>query len=279
MMNVREVATFLRTRRERLQPAELGLASIGRRRTPGLRRDEVANLAGISTEYYTQLEQARGRQPSRAVLERIAKAIGLSRHERAVLFELAGMAAGYPEHPICVPGPGVLHLLQCLPGAGVTVHDAKLDVIAWNPLATTLLGDFSALLEERRNLARRFFFPRDGEPPHFGLSGGDRYGSYLVAKVRQAATRYPKDDGTRRLVDDLSRSDEFRALWNETDVGFYPARHSVKTMEHPRVGGLELDCAVLYVPEDDQEIFLMTARPGSDSAAKLNALGRSGRPT
>lgn len=271
-MDLREVAGFLRARRERLKPADLGLSSLGRRRTPGLRRDEVADLAGISTEYYTQLEQARGRQPSRPVLERIAQALGLTRHERAVLFELAGIAGGYPERPIRTPGPAVLHILERLPDAAVTVHDAKKDVIAWNPLAAALLGDFAALPAPRRNLARRFFLQRPDEPPHFSLSGGEQYGIYLVAKIRKAATRYPKDPDTRRLIDDLMPSPSFRSLWEDTDAGYSPVRHLVKTTDHPRAGRLELDCVSLHVPEDDQEVFMLTAKPGSVSAARLRAL-------
>ncbi len=276
-MNLQEVAGFLRARRERLNPAELGFGTRGRRRTPGLRRDEVADLAGISTEYYTQLEQARGRVPSRAVLEKIARALGLSKAERAVLFELAGLAASYPERPVRTPGPGVLHLLQCLPDASVTIQDAKLDIIAWNPLATALLGDLGALAEERRNLARRFFLVRPDEPPHFSFTGTDQYGAYLVSRVRQAATRYPKDPSTSRLVADLMQSPEFRARWESNDV-YTPPRHLVKSTNHPRVGTLELDCVVFYVPEDDQEVCLLTARPGSESAVRLRALGGSFTP-
>lgn len=144
--------------------------------------------------------------------------------------------------------------------------------IAWNPLATALLGDFAALAPERRNLARRFFLPRPGEPPHFGLEGGNGYARYLATKVRQAEMRYPKDPDTRRLVDDLRQTDGFRAACDPSDARTSPARHSVKTMEHPRVGRLELDCVVLYVPEDDQEVFLLTAKPGSISAAGLRSL-------
>lgn len=265
-------------RRERLKPADLGLTSRGRRRTPGLRRDEVAGLAGISTEYYTQLEQARGRQPSPAVLGRIARALGLTRHERAALFELAGAVASYPERPVRTPSPGVVHLLERLPEASMTVQDAKQDVIAWNPLATTLFGDFAALAPDRRNLGRRYFLPLPGEPPHFGLTGGgESYALYLVSKIRRATVRYPKDPDTRRLVDELLQSAEFRALWNRSDVGYVPERHMVKMMEHPEAGHLELDCVCLYVSEDDQELCMLTAQPGSPSARQLRALGERSR--
>ncbi len=267
-MNLQEVAGVLRARREALKPDDLGLASFGRRRTPGLRREEVADLAGISTEYYTQLEQARGRQPSRAVLEKIARALRFTRHECTALFELAGLAASYPEHPVRTPGPAVLHLLERLPDAAITVQDAKLDMIAWNPLATALLGDFAALADDRKNLARRFFLVRPDELP---FTSDERYGAYLVAKVRQAATRYPSDSDTRRLLDDLMHSESFRERWDNNEV-YTPARHLVKTTEHPRVGKLELDCVVLHVPEDDQEVVMLTAKPGSLSAERLRML-------
>jgi transcriptional regulator with XRE-family HTH domain len=271
-MDLRVVAGFLRARRERLKPADLGLPSPGRRRTPGLRRDEVADLAGISTEYYTQLEQARGRRPSREVLERIAQALELDRPQSAALFELAGIAGGYPERPVRKPGPGVLHVLERLPDAAVTVHDATQNLIAWNPLAEALFGDLASLPPLRRNLGRRFFLPQPGEPPHFELSGGEIYGSYLVAKIRQAAARYPNDPDTQRLVQDLMQSAAFRARWNDGDVVQALSRPGTKTTNHARVGWLELDCVALHVPEDDQQVVMLTAKPGSESAARLRAL-------
>ncbi|MBS2032911.1 MAG: helix-turn-helix domain-containing protein [Deltaproteobacteria bacterium] len=257
-----------------MRPAHAGFASRARRRTPGLRREEVAYLAGISPEYYTQLEQARGRHPSRTVLERLARALGLSGQERALLFEHAGIAAGYPQRPIATPGPTVLHLVSRLTDTSVTVHDAQLDVIAWNPLAAALLGDFATLAPERRNLARRFFFPRPSEPPHFLLTGGEQYGAYLVSKLRLAAVRYPEAPAVRELVNELQASRDFRELW-ASDAAFVPPRHLVKTTNHPRVGYLELDCMVLRVPEDDQEIVLFSAKPGSVSAQRLRALASS----
>jgi hypothetical protein len=145
-------------------------------------------------------------------------------------------------------------------------------VIAWNPLVAALFGDLAALPDDRKNLARRFFLERPGEAPHFSLIGGEeRYEAYLVARLRQAAARYPTDRETRRLIDDLTISERFRELWDSNDV-YTPERHMVKTTEHPRVGRMELDCVVLHVPEDDQEVVMLTAKPGSVSAARLRAL-------
>lgn len=276
-MNLQEVAVFLRARRERVKPTERGLMSTGTRRTPGLRREEVAGLAGISTEYYTQLEQARGRQPSRAVLTCVSRALGLDRHERAVLFELAGLATLYPEHPVQTLGPGVVHLLERLPDASVTVQDARLDMIAWNPLATALLGDIAALVDDRKNLARRFFLERPGEHPHFSFDPDTQYGAYLMARVRRAAARYPRDPATLRLVDELMDSAVFRGLWESNEL-YTPPRQLVKRTKHALVGRLELDCLVIDVPEDDQQVVMLTAKPGSESAKRLRDLGeRSGQ--
>lgn len=236
----------------------------------------MAELAGISTEYYTQLEQARGRTPSRAVLTNVSQALGLSRHERTVLFELAGLAAFFPERPVRTPGPGVVHLLERLPDASVTVQDAKLDVIAWNPLATALLGDLSTLVDDRKNLARRFFLEHPDEHPHFSFEPDAQYGAYLMARIRRAAARYPRDPETSRLVDDLMQSDAFRRLWESNQL-YTPARHLVKRTEHRIVGRLELDCLVIDVPEDDQQVVMLTAKPGSTSEARLRALGERSR--
>lgn len=270
-MNFNEVAGFLRARRERLQPSERGITTVGPRRTPGLRREEVAGLAGISTEYYTQLEQARGRRPSRAVLEKIAHALDLTRHESSVLFELAGISTAYPQAPVQTLSAGVKHILERVPEAAMTVLDAKLDVIAWNPLAVELLGDFAVLPGARRNLARRFFFNEPGQPPHFGLSGVEQYEPYLVMKIRQASYHYPDDAPTRMLLEELMQSPRFRELWDSKDA-YVPVAPSTKTMTHPRAGELELDCVVFRVPDDDQEIVMFTAKPGSPSATRLRSL-------
>jgi hypothetical protein len=236
------------------------------------RDDPLANRSLFGAKPGVQVFLPDGRQPSRSVLEKIARALSLTRRESAVLFELAGLAASYPENPVRTPGPGVLHLLECLPDASIAVQDAKLDVIAWNPLVAALFGDLAALPDDRKNLARRFFLERPGEAPHFSLIGGEeRYEAYLVARLRQAAARYPTDRETRRLIDDLTISERFRELWDSNEV-YTPERHLVKTTEHPRVGRMELDCVVLHVPEDDQEVVMLTAKPGSVSAARLRAL-------
>lgn len=160
-----ELAGFLRGRRERIGPAEVGLPAGARRRTPGLRREEVAELAFISTEYYTRLEQARAPRPSREVLAGLARALRLSDAERDHLHHLAGTPPGPPPGPSREVPRGVLDLIHRLPGSAAFVTSATYEVLAWNALTAALMEDFSAVPPRERNLLRRAFLgpaPRDG---------------------------------------------------------------------------------------------------------------------
>lgn len=156
-MDRRELADFLRSRRERITPADVGLPAGPRRRTPGLRREEVAQLAYISTEYYTRLEQARGPHPSREVLAQLVRALRLSDAERDHLHHLAGVPPGPAPGPSREVRQSVVDLLHRLPDAAAIVISATYEVIAWNHLATALMEDFSALDRRDRNLVRRAF--------------------------------------------------------------------------------------------------------------------------
>ena len=148
-----ELACFLRDRRADLRPADVGLPAGPRRRTPGLRREEVARLACMSVEYYARIEQARGPRPSPRILDALAGALRLTPAERTHLFRLAGTSPAPPPGPSREVRPYVSSLLRRIPDAGAVVTDASYDVIAWNPLAEALLGDLS----ENPNLARRRF--------------------------------------------------------------------------------------------------------------------------
>jgi transcriptional regulator with XRE-family HTH domain len=151
------LGAFLRSRRERITPADVGLPAGRRWRTPGLRREEVAQLAFISTEYYTRLEQARGSSPSRKVLAGLARALRLSDAERIHLHHLAGMPPGPPPGPSRDVRPSILDLVRRLPLAAAGVMSAIYEVLAWNDLAAALMEDFSAVPPRDRNLARRAF--------------------------------------------------------------------------------------------------------------------------
>jgi transcriptional regulator with XRE-family HTH domain len=260
----RELARFLRLRREALRPAEMGLPADGRRRTPGLRREEVAVLANMSVDYYVRLEQARGPRPSPRILDALAAALRLGRAERTHLFQLAGASPTPPAGPTRRVRPHVAALLHRVPGAGAVVTSASYDVIAWNPLALALLGD----LAEEPNLARRRFL-RAGFPNE--PSGGEETARIVVSRLRRAADRYPRDPELACLLAELRvGSREFVELW-DTDPVHAPG-HRTKTLAHPALGPLRVDCDVLAVPDDDQQVVFITADPGSPSARALRHL-------
>nr|BFE57483.1 helix-turn-helix transcriptional regulator [Dactylosporangium thailandense] len=257
-----ELGRFLRDRREALRPGDVGLPAGPRRRTPGLRREEVAGLASMSVEYYARLEQARGPQPSRRILDALTGALRLNPAERSHLFRLAGTAPAAPPGPSRRVRPYVAGLLNRVDAAAV-VTSAAYDVIACNPLASALLTDLHA----RPNLARRRFL--DG-PAHGG--GAEEFGHIAVARLRAAADRYPHDAHLAALLSDLRASEEFRHVWDLNPVR--APGHRSKTLAHPRLGPLRVDCDVLEVPDDDQQVVFITAEPGSPSARALRELAR-----
>ena len=270
-MDRHELARFLRARRERLAPATAGLPLDGPRRTPGLRREEVARLAHISTQHYTRLEQARGSRPSRTVLQTISRALRLTDAERAHLFTLAGEPLGTPPGPRADVPDNVLELIDRLPGTAAIVMDAKYDVLAWNPLAAALFEDFSAAPGRTRNLIHRYFLHPDPAQRHYGMSHGEEFARFAAGHLRAAAARYPDDQPIRDLVRELLRdSPEFAALWPGHDV--YDTKHLVKTVDHPVVGRMSLVCDVLTVPDRDQHLILFTAEPGSPAEESLRLL-------
>jgi len=270
-MDRKDLAGFLRSVRERLRPADVGLPAGASRRTPGLRREEVARLAHISVEYYARLEQARGSSPSRRVLSELARALRLTADERTHLFELAGVAQQSPLGPPSeVPGT-VLNLLEHMTGIAAFVVSARYDVIAWNPLAAALLEDFSAVPPAQRNLAYRHFLHPDPAGRHYGMTGAEDFGRLAVGQLRNAAARYPEDPGTRTLIATLRRrSPEFAQLWDghHVETGF----HHEKTMQHPVVGELRLNCDTLVVPMRDQYLTCLTAQHDGRSAEALRLL-------
>jgi transcriptional regulator with XRE-family HTH domain len=265
-----ELAAFLRSRRERLGPGDVGLPAAARRRTRGLRREEVALLAGMSVDYYARLEQARGPSPSRQVLGALARALRLTDDERDHLFRLAGEPAPEPQAHADHLRPGVLYLLDRLADSAVMVVNDLGDVLAWTPLAQALWTDPGALPAGRRNLYRSFFtgpqeqrlLPEDHE----------RAARAHVADLRAAWARRRGDPAVRRLVEDLRRASPlFERLWATHDVAV--RRVDRKRILHPTVGLLELDCEVLLTPAHDQRLIVYTAPPGSETADKLELLG------
>jgi transcriptional regulator with XRE-family HTH domain len=264
----RELAAFLRSRRERIAPADVGLPAGPRRRTPGLRREEVAQLAYMSTEYYTRLEQARGPHPSREILAGLARALRLSDAEREHLHHLAG------EPPAPATGPprevrrSILDLIHRLPQAAATVISASFEVLAWNDLAAALMEDFSALPRRDRNLVRRVFLDRTGL---YGVSDAEAFARRSAQRLRATVARYPGDPELAALIRELREgSEHFRELWASHDVSDEPTM--VKTFRHPLVGPITVDCDVLDIADRDQRVVIYTAVPGSPSEEALRLL-------
>ncbi|MBL7258201.1 helix-turn-helix transcriptional regulator [Paractinoplanes lichenicola] len=270
-MDRAELAAFLRSRRERVTPADVGLPAGPRRRTPGLRREEVAQLAFISTEYYARLEQARAPHPSTEVLTGLARALRLSDAERAHLHQLAG-APPVARGPSREVRRSILDLIQRLPHAAATVISAGFDILAWNELAAALLEDFSAVPQRERNLVRRAFLgPHKDGQILYGVSDLDDFARHSAHRLRAAAARYPDDDGVRSLVDDLlAGSPRFRELWESHDVTDEPTLR--KTFRHPVVGPITLNCDVLDIADRDQRVVIYTAEPGSPAEESLRLL-------
>lgn len=271
-MDRRELADFLRSRRERITPADVGLPAGPRRRTPGLRREEVAHLAFISTEYYTRLEQARAPRPSREVLAGLARALRLTDAERDHLHQLAGAPPGPLPGPSREVRQSILDLLHRLPQAAATVMSATSEVLAWNDLAAALMEDFSALPRRDRNLVRRVFLGphRDGQRL-YGVSDADAFARNSAQRLRATAARYPDDPEVTELVGELlAGSEEFARLWASHDVCAEPTL--CKTFQHPLVGPVTVNCDVLAITGQDQQVVIYTADPGSPSEEALRLL-------
>ncbi|WP_093591804.1 helix-turn-helix domain-containing protein [Lentzea waywayandensis] len=250
---MREMADFLRSRRERMAPV-----GNGRRRTPGRRREEVAAAAGVSVDYYSRLEQARGPHPSVSVLNGIACALELDADERAHLFRLAGEAV--PEEPASTSvRPGVRLLLDRLRDDLAVVISDLGDVLAATPRAELVFGDVVG-----RNLLRAFFL---GDESWVPAEDREQVARSHVADLRATLARRP---AVRPLVDELMASPWFARLWAEHDVAV--RRSARKRLRHPVAGLLEFDCEVLSAPEHDQRLVIHVAPEGSVTAQRLDLL-------
>jgi transcriptional regulator with XRE-family HTH domain len=265
-MNRQELAAFLRSRRERLRPEDIGLPSGPRRRTPGLRREEVAVLAHISTEYYVRLEQGRAPRPSGEVLAGIAGALRLTDAESDHLHVLAGTAPSRTGLHRRDVRPSILALLGRLPHTAAFVISAVFEVLAWNDLAAP----------QDRNLARRAFLgPAHPDTTLYGISDAAEFRHHVVMELRTTVARYPTDPAVTGLVDELrDASPDFARLWERHDVQAAPML--TKTFRHPVVGEITVDCDTLTLTDRDQHLVLYSAPPGSPDAealALLNVLG------
>lgn len=271
-----QLADFLRSRRAGLRPTDVGLPDGGRRRTPGLRRQEVAQLAGLSVDYLIRLEQGRGPHPSRQVLSSLARALMLSRDEREYLFRVAGQSPPPVTGPSREVAAAIRFLLDSLLETPAYVVDAKYDILAWNELATHFVGDLSAVPEPERNMIR-WIFRRPADDPHWDDVDTVRFARGSVADLRAAYARYPGDRGIEGLVTELlGVSPRFAEMWSAHEVEV--RRSIVKRVEHPVAGPLEFECQVLQIPDSDQRLIVYCAAPDSATRRAFRELARRGRP-
>ncbi len=269
-MTTAELGAAIHRWRDRLPPGDAGLPAGGRRRASGLRREELAQLAGISVDYVMRLEQGRATNPSSQVVEALARALRLSTAERDHLYRLAGLA---PPHPTTVPAfipPSVQRLLDRLAETPVAVYDATWTLLVANPAYTALMGDSSHWRSQERNSVWRHFL---------GPDNGTRYTpeaqraleTAVVADLRTAAERYPADQRLHSLITELRKhSSRFADLWDSGAVGIHEAAR--KTIDHPQVGPITLDCDILTVAGSDLRVMVYTAEPRTEDAERLALL-------
>ncbi|MEV4614564.1 helix-turn-helix transcriptional regulator [Kitasatospora sp. NPDC049258] len=269
-MDRRELADFLRRSRERLRPQDVGLPDGPRRRTPGLRREEVVQLAGMSADYYIRLEQARGPQPSGQMLGALARALRLTEDERDHLFLLAGHRppAGRPsgEHI----KPGLLHLLDQLKETPAQIVSDLGDLLAQNAIATALFGGVCPLDPDNRNVVWRWFTD-PATRAAYPVEEHAHWGRVHVADLRAAVARRAGDAPSAALVKRLrAASTEFSGLWDLHEVAV--RRSGRMRVVHPVIGPVNLDCETLLTPTEDQRLLIFTPPPGTSDATHLELL-------
>ena len=265
-----ELAEFLKTRRTRVRPQDLGLEPGPRRRVAGLRREELALLAGVSTDYYQRMEQGRDVRPSAQVLDAIAGALRFTPEESRHLHNLAAAAAAPARQPRYGPEevpPTTLRLLATMSGPAVVVG-RFLDVLAWNPLAGALLGDFTRLPVTERNLLFLFLHPQaDQTCPNRKATVAE-----LTAMLRAQVATEPGHPRAEELISRLTTSSpEFDQLWGRHDVG--ETTRGQMRINHPLVGELNLDWDAYPMPGTPGPVLIVYTVPeGSPDALRLQQL-------
>ncbi|MEV7817507.1 helix-turn-helix transcriptional regulator [Streptomyces flaveolus] len=272
-----ELSEFLRTRRARLKPADVGLVDYSRRRrVPGLRREELAQLAGVSAAYYTRFEQGNARNVSREVLEAISRALRLSDTEHAHLLRLAQPRRPrrrQPGPPRQQVRPAVRELLTAMEGVPAYVWGRRSDVLAWNQTASALFGDWAARAPHERNWARITFL----DPASRELFTDWESKAYdVVGQLRLGASLHAEDPLLASLIGELSvKSEDFRRLWAAHDVR--RKTHGTMRLSHPLVGELTLRYETLALLGDQkQSLTTYHAAPGSPSEEALRVLASWG---
>lgn len=241
-----------------------------RRRATGLRREELAALAGISADYLTRLEQGRATAPSAQVVEALARALRLSDAERDLLYQLAGHAAPGPGIVPSRLTPSIQRLLDRLAHTPVVVYDATWTLVLANAPYDALMGETTSWHGIERNALWRNLLGSTSRVVHTAQEQAD-HEARLVADLRLTASRYPADQALRRLVNDLAaQSPRFAELWNSNAPPPPPDTSRRKTIDHPAVGRITLDCDTLIVAADDLRITVYTTNPGTEDAERLD---------
>jgi len=270
-----ELARAIKRARDRVRPEDAGLPADAEFRAAFVAYVEWGSRIAVENSTAVRLEQARGPHPSDQVLAALCRALRLDIDERDHVFHLAGVA---PPHSGLIDlhvRPSVLRLIDRFQDLPALVMSAKGDVLAWNAMSSALHGDWSALRPERRNQLRLRFLPDPTDPPRSTVGGTKEErtatAQQSVANLRSVAGRYPDDPGLATLLEELHRgSAEFRELWETTVAGSW--RSHTKTVEHPALGVLTLECDTLHVPDVDQNLIVYSAAPGSPEAEALALL-------
>lgn len=265
-----DVGSFLRARREALRPADVGLVAGGRRRTPGLRRAEVALLANVSVDYYERLEQSRNAHPSQAMLGSLARALRLSVDERDHLYRLAGYSPPLTGATGGYVDPAMMFLLDALTTVPAHVMDDLTTVLAQNRLSRALLGSWDLGAERAGNVTWRWFT----DPASRALNVPEEHeaiGRGYVADLRAATARRGADAAADRLVADLLHaSAEFGRYWD--DMAVEPLRTTRKHLVHPHAGPLDVQCDIVLSHTTGHRMVIFRPQPGSATAANLEFL-------
>ena len=269
-MDRSQLADFLRRRREALQPEDVGLVAGPRRRTPGLRREDVAALTGMSVDYYVRLEQERGPQPSQQMTAALARGLRLSLEERDHLFRLAGHPAPGGVSRSDHVSPAMMRVLDRLEDTPAqVVNDLGMTLAQTRP-AVALLGDQTHFTGPDRSIVHRWFTdPRSRSL--YPEADHALHGRIFVSELRTAHVRSSESPGSTALIEGLlAASQEFAVLWEQHEVGLhYDDR---KRVVHPELGLLQLHCQVLLATDQAQALLIFTATPGTDSYERLRLL-------
>ena len=268
MQSAKDLGSYLKSRRAQLDPQTLGFHT-ARRRTPGLRREEVAHLACISATWYTWLEQGRGGMPSEEVLERICQALCLSGREREYVFHLAlGRAPSVAYAPAAAVSGRLQKVLESMPYSPAMIRNASWDVLAWNRAATAVLADYATLPAQERNILRRIFLNPQARASQADWQGLTRF---LVAAFRAETTRAGASLEVQPLVDELSApSPEFARLWQTNDIEVMG--EGTKVILHASAGRLSLEYSSFSV-EGQPDLTLVVYSPsGEEDADKIRLL-------